>query len=94
MDIGGRSGGGRPINANFGFEIVVVSVASGPEFLVHRVAIAADPTRENAPAVTQPWPPVRRSARPDQPPVTVAKPARTARVSPNKNGAEISHNHT
>ena len=91
MDIGDRSGGGRPINANFGFEIIVVSVAPGLGFLVHgRCDRPADPVRENGPAVTQPWPVVRRSARPDQPPVPVAKPARTARVWSNKNGAEIS----
>jgi len=46
--------------------------------------MAPDPARENGPAVTQPWPVARRSARPDQPPVTVAKPARMARVWPNK----------
>jgi len=46
--------------------------------------MAADPARENGPAVTQPWPPVRRHRPPDQPSITVAKPARMARVWPNK----------
>src|SRR5262249_12506830 len=46
-------------------------------------AIAADPARENGHAVTQPWPMVRRHRPPDQPSITVAKPARMARVWPN-----------